>query len=210
MPVEVHAAISKTENTQPEAGVDRRSLLRGVAVAGAAVVSVFPQTQVVRAELWEEGDAQCRPQIQEVTPVYPLDDALLSDFIKLSEVLTGAKPLDSRLASQYLERYARHAELSPLLPPLIDAYRTIASSGGGDEAIETAIMQTTLRPAAEQLILLWYVSAFFLPATGDPTSRKWVYGTPEQYDHSLLWKVVHAHPPMTRGGPTGYWAKAPA
>lgn len=68
MPVEVHAAISKTANTQPEPGVDRRSLLRGVAVAGAAVVSVFPQTQVVRAELWEEGDAQCRPQIQARCP----------------------------------------------------------------------------------------------------------------------------------------------
>jgi hypothetical protein len=78
------------------------------------------------------------------------------------------------------------------------------------KAIEEKIMRdTTVGPAAEQLIYLWYVSAFFLPIGHTAASRNWLYGSPEQYQQSLLWKVVHAHAPMTEGGPPGYWASAP-
>jgi hypothetical protein len=196
---------------RPLVGFSRMAINRRRLLQVAAATGVLPLAEESRAEIWEEGDAQCRPRIAEVEPAYPLNDALLADFVKLSEILTGIKPLDHRLGSQYLDRYARHPNLTALLPPLVEAYRDIQSSGDHSTSatIEKAIMQTELRPAAEQLIYLWYVSAFYLPVSGDATLRKWIYGTPEQYDRSLLWKVVHAHPPMTKGGSPGYWAQLP-
>lgn len=193
--------------------LDRRKLLRGVAlVTGAAAAA-----GTAKAEIWEEGDTQCRPAIQEVQPEYPVDDNLLVDFIKVSEALTGIKPLDRRLGSQYLDRYARHPELTKLLPPLIKAYRAINSAPTtrsptqetDSRFSETVMTDSAMAPAAEQLIYLWYVSAFFLPVDHGAPSRSWIYGTPEQYDRALLWSVVQAHAPMTRGGPTGYWARPP-
>lgn len=194
--------------------IGRRELLRGVAVATAFAGSLTR----AKAEIWEEGEAQCRPTVQEVDPVYQVDDALLADFLKLSEALTGAKPLSPQLGTQYLERYARHPELTGLLPKLVDAYRNVAGKPGTpgygadiDQKIDQAIMQDkTLRPGAEQLIYLWYVSAFLLPLGGEPAKRIWIYGSREQYERGLLWSVVHAHAPMTRGGPYGYWATPPA
>jgi hypothetical protein len=195
--------------------VDRRALLRGVALAGAAATGVVVPLVQAKAEIWEEGDIQCRPTVHDKTPDYDINDALLADFMNVSETLTGVKPLDHRLGVQYLERYARHPDLTALLPQLIKSYRDVASSSSTSQddlikAVQQKIMQDkTVGPAAEQLIYLWYVSAFFLPIDHAAASRNWLYGSPEQYEQSLLWSVVHAHAPMTRGGPTGHWARAP-
>jgi hypothetical protein len=194
--------------------LDRRSLLRGVVfVTGAAATGITS----AKAEIWEEGDTQCRPAIKEVVPEYPIDDNLLVDFIKVSELLTGVKPLDQRIGSQYLDRYARHPELTKLLPPLIKAYRDLTSGSAkqlSSEELATQFNKSVMAdsvaaPAAEQLIYIWYISAFFLPADHTAASRNWIYGTPEQYDRALLWTVAHAHAPMTRGGPNGHWARPP-
>src|SRR5262249_23691569 len=80
--------------------VDRRALLRGV--AGAAATSVVTPVGRAKAEIWEEGDIQCRPTVHDKTPDYDINDALLVDFMTVSETLTGVKPLDRRLAVQYL------------------------------------------------------------------------------------------------------------
>ncbi len=139
---------------------------------------------------------------------------MLADFIKLSEVLTGSpSPLDRALASRYLDRITGHPRLSPQVPALIMAYRSISSGGNipSDADVQQRIMQdSTLRPIAEQVIYVWYVSAFFLPRDDDPSKNVWVYGAPEEYERSLLWSIVRAHAPMTRGGPFGYWADAPS
>jgi len=194
--------------------IDRRAVLRGVALAGAAASGVVAPLARAKGEIWEEGDIQCGPAVQENKPGYDINDALLVDFIKVSEALTGVKPLDHRLGVQYLERYAYHPELTALLPQLIKAYRDIANGSPSQDdlinVIQKKIMQDkTVGPAAEQLIYLWYVSAFFLPIDHVAASRNWLYGSSEQYDQSLLWSVAHGHAPMTRGGPTGYWARAP-
>jgi hypothetical protein len=187
------------------AAMNRRVLLRGVVGAGALVPLARSE-----AEIWEEGDIQCRPIVQEKEPAYEINDALLGDFMNLSELLTGVKPLDRHLGGQYLERYARNPDLTALLPQLIQAYRGIASQTELAKATQDKIMQDrTVGPAAEQLIYLWYVSAFFLPIDHAAASRNWLYGSPEQYQKSLLWSVVRAHAPMTEGGPPGYWAAAP-
>jgi len=194
--------------------VDRRALLRGAALAGAAATGVVAPLVRAKADIWEEGDTQCRPTVHDKTPDYDINDALLADFMNVSETLTGVKPLDRRLGVQYLERYARNADLTALLPQLIKGYRDVAASATTQDdlikAVQQKIMQDkTVGPAAEQLIYLWYVSAFFLPIDHTAAGREWRYGSPEQYEQSLLWSVVHAHAPMTRGGPTGHWARAP-
>jgi len=194
--------------------MDRRKLLRSVVAASATVATAAAPLARAKAEIWEEGDIQCRPVVQEKDPAYDIDDALLVDFMHVSETLTGVKPLDRRIGIQYLERYARHPDLTALLPPLIKAYRGIADASPSHDdftkAVQQKIMQdSTVGPAAEQLIYLWYVSAFFLPVDHAAASRSWLYGSPEQYERSLLWHVVHGHAPMTRGGPPGYWTRAP-
>jgi hypothetical protein len=35
----------------------------------------------------------------------------------------------------------------------------------------------------------------------------WLYGSLEQYGQALLWSIIPAHAPMTRGEQRGYWAK---
>jgi hypothetical protein len=190
--------------------LSRRRFLRGGAAAGAAAVGFIGSMPAARAEIWEEGDVQCHVPADETTPTYDIDDALLARFIRLSEVLAGASLRDKQLASQYLERYARSKELSPRLIPLIEEHERLSNLGTQPPVADTAlaIMQNeALRPAAAQLIYLWYVSAFYLPLDGTP--KFWIYGTPEQYERALLWSVVHAHAPMMPGGAPGYWAKKP-
>lgn len=190
----------------------RRDFLRNSLALGVAAATSPPLAHAT-TEVWEEGDLQCRPPVTVATPAYPLDLPLLRDFIRLSEALTGVAPLDKHLASEYLERFATHPDLTSLLPQLIQAYREIAP--GETKVVKAEIdrrlfQDAALRPAAEQIIYLWYVSAFFLPRSDDPKTKIWVYGSPEHYERGLLWNVIRAHAPMTRGGPYGYWADAPS
>jgi hypothetical protein len=203
---------NEVSNRLHRAIVDRRMLLRSAALAGIAASGASVPLIPANAEIWEEGDIQCQPVIAEVAPDYNTEE-LLDDFMSLSRMLTGVDSLDKRIGAQYLQRYARNSELTKLLPPLVNAYR-----GTGPlepayrvDAIKRNIMQEArvLGPAAEQLIFLWYVSAFFLPVDHAAASRNWLYGTVEQYHYALLWSVIDAHAPMTRGGDPGYWAGEP-
>jgi hypothetical protein len=130
--------------------IDRRNLLRGAAVASAAATAAIMPLRPAKAEIWEEGDIQCRPVVQEKAPDYDITDALLIDFMKLSETLTGVKPLDRRLGVQYLERYARNPDLTALLPPLIKALpdnsaRTDLGGGRSVMTVPTALLKELFR-----------------------------------------------------------------
>jgi D-sorbitol dehydrogenase-like protein len=202
---------STKKTTQNKFGLARREFLKRAAIVGTAAVG-WPLLARATTETWEEGDLQCQVDTPTVKPAYPLDAPILDTFVRLSEALTGVSPLDQNLAYQYLERFATHPQLTSLLPQLIKAYRDIAParSRPTEADVGVRIMQEpTLRGGAEQVIYLWYVSAFFLPRQDDPTKTVWVYGSPEQYERGLLWSVIRAHAPMTPGGPYGYWADAP-
>ncbi len=208
---ELHAAPTNASS------LDRREFLAQAVTLGTAALA-WPRTVGATTEVWEEGDLQCRAPVAPVQPTYALDEGTLTTFIQLSEALTGVSPLDQHLARQYLERFAAHPQLTTVLPPLLQAYRDIApgSRPPAPAAIDTQIMQKPpLRFGAEQLIYLWYVSAFYLSPPPDPTKRGvakanvWIYGSPEHYDRALLWSVIRAHAPMTPGGPPGYWADPP-
>src|SRR5262245_63232401 len=129
--------------------VNRRDLLRRAVVAGAAITSVSAPLTQAKAEIWEEGDIQCRPVVQEKAPDYDINDALLTDFMNVSETLTGVKLLDRRLGVQYLERYARHPDLTALLPQLIKSYREAAASSSSQDDLIKAIQQKIMQAKTE-------------------------------------------------------------
>jgi Membrane bound FAD containing D-sorbitol dehydrogenase len=199
----------------------RRRFLEGM-IATGAFVAVWPALaeQPTPLDAWEETDAACQVPLEPAQYDYELDP-LLSAFIELSEILTGASNLDRHLASQYLERFAAHPQLTKALPLLIKAYQGITpGSRPSPDDVKRVIMndkdasgaETPVALAAKQVIYVWYVSAFFLPRsdTERPPVRVWFYGTPEQYSRALLWSVIQAHAPMTPGGPPDHWANAPA
>jgi hypothetical protein len=208
--------------------ISKRRFLAELAAASAATI-LWPSGAHAVMELWESGDPLCvvpYPTLDKPDD-YDLDLAYLETFIALSGALTGVAPLDRHLANQYMERYATHPQLSKNLDILVKAYRSIS---GGTTPSEGDIKQNILasldgavRSGAKQLIYLWYTSAFFIPLDpgsdpnrpplqddpADTRKRAWVYGTPEQYERGLMWKVISAHAPMTPGGPRHYWANAP-
>jgi hypothetical protein len=134
----------------------------------------------------------------------------LRDFIALSEELTGVKPLDPHLAAQYMDRYSSNPIVGPYLQDLLDAYRAIMLLGPSEQstAIKSRILDPTalLRPAAEQLVYLWYTSAFAIRDQSNPNKIIWQYGDEHQYNRALVWKIIHSHPPMTT---PSEWIEAP-
>jgi hypothetical protein len=210
---------------EPECGHDdlqfpRRRFLEGM-IATSAFAVVWPAlAQQPTIEAWEETDSLCQVPFEPAQYDYELDP-LLPPYIELSETLTGASNLDRHLASQYLERFAAQPQLTKALPLLIKAYQGITpGSRPSHDDVQRVIMndkdasgaETPVAMAAKQAIYLWYVSAFFLPRsdTEIPPVRVWFYGTPEQYSRALLWSAIHAHAPMTPGGPPEHWANPPA
>jgi hypothetical protein len=211
-----------------EDGVPRRKFLGHLAATSVAAI-LWPSSAKAVMELWEAGDPLCVvPYPTLPTPDgYDLDLAYLETFIALSSALTGVSPLDRHLANQYMDRYATHPQLSKNLDALVKVYRSISDGKKpGENDIKQSIMTASdgvIRAGAKQLIYLWYTSAFFIPLDpgsdpnrpplqDDPTDTRkkaWVYGTPEQYERGLMWKVISAHAPMTPGGPRHYWATAP-
>jgi len=208
--------------------ISKRRFLGQLAAASAAAI-LWPSGANAVMELWESGDPLCvvpYPTLDKPDG-YELDTAYLETFIALSGALTGVSPLDRHLANQYMERYATHPQLSKNLDLLVKAYRSIASGKQPEEGdIKQGIVMSSdaaVRAGAKQLIYLWYMSAFFIPLDpgtdpnrpplqdnpADTRKRAWVYGTPEQYERGLMWKVIFAHAPMTPGGPRHYWATAP-
>jgi hypothetical protein len=211
-----------------EEAISKRRFLGQLAAASAAAI-LWPSGANAVMELWEAGDPLCvvpYPALDKPDG-YDLDLAYLETFIAVSGAVTGVAPLDRHLANQYMERYATHPQLSKNLDILVKAYRSLyADKKPSESDIKQNIMMSSdgaVRAGAKQLIYLWYTSAFFIPldAGTDPSrpplqddpadtrKRAWVYGTPEQYERGLMWKVISAHAPMTPGGPRQYWAKAP-
>jgi hypothetical protein len=213
------APLPETKFEDDDPRFPRRRFLEGM-IATGAFAAIWPALaeQPTPLDAWEETDTICQVPLEPAQYDYELDP-LLPTFIELSEALTGASNLDRHLASQYLERFAAHPQLTKALPLLIKAYQGITpGSRPSPDDVQRVIMndkdasgaETPVALAAKQVIYVWYVSAFFLPRSDTPAVRVWFYGTPEQYARALLWSVIQAHAPMTSGGPPDHWASAPA
>lgn len=216
--------MNSRDQPKPPAHLLRREFLEHLAAAGVAVS--WPSLAKATTEVWEEGDPLCTvadPPLEKPDG-YELDRLYLGSFVELSERLTGVAPLDRQLANEYMERFATNRQLTTNLDLMIQAYRNIRDYQRRSESdVKQQILlspEKKVRAAAQQLIFLWYVSAFYIPIPdpssaapledGDTRKKVWIYGTPEQYGRAILWSVIRAHAPMTPGGPANYWASAPA
>jgi hypothetical protein len=216
--------------SQPDNLLLRREFLGRLAATGVTVV-LLPGVANATTEIWEEGDPLCAvpdPPLEKPNG-YDLDRLYLDSFVGLSEALTGVVPLDRHLSNQYMERYATNRQLTTNLDLMIQAYRKIPGTPRPSEAdVKQQILLSQdpkIRAAAQQIIYIWYISAFYLPVPdsnlgaplppplednpSDTRKRVWMYGTPEQYGRGLLWSVIRAHAPMTSGGAPGHWALSP-
>lgn len=221
------SSISPEDQSLQSADFPRREILGYLAATGVAT-ALWPAIARAAAEIWEEGDAICAVQdpALEKPNGYELDAAFLASFIALSESLTGVAPVDRHLASQFMERYATNRQLTTNLNLMVQAYRALPGQPRPSDAdVRQQIFMSQdkrVKAAAQQLVFVWYVGAFYIPdpklvpsGTPDPlqaddTRKKvWVYGTPGQYGRALLWSVIRAHAPMTSGGLPGHWASLP-
>jgi hypothetical protein len=213
-----------------EYSLPRREFLSRLALTGAAT-AMWPALAEAMTEVWEEGDPLCAlPDLPLEKPSgYELDGQYLESFVELSETMTGVARLDRHLANQYMERFATNRQLTTNLDLMIQAYRKLSGKPRPGEAeVKQEIVLSPdpkVRAAAQQLLYVWYVSAFYVPLPNsdasapippplednpqDTRKRVWLYGTPEQYGRALLWSVIRAHAPMTTGGAPGHWAVAP-
>lgn len=216
-----------------ERSLNRRQLLRLAAATSVAAASVG-QTGAVRAQGFiEQGDEQCRILGPLVKPTVDVTEDNLKQFIAVSQILTGEKNLSRNLAGQYLERFAwlwdpdRPADATnpgyfPKLKKLLDKYEATTTSGAAPASDDLAAKLVSdpdpdIADAAQQVIYLWYVSAFFMrsPDPKNPgtfgSGKNWLYGTTQQYEQAILWPLVKAHAPMMRGGTAfpPYWAAQP-
>lgn len=149
----------------------------------------------------------------------PDAERVLEDFIELSRDLTGVAELDRRLASAYVRRLREHECWLGRLDDLLTVYRSIRMRGTMEREWQIAERIMTVEPLgalAKQIIYLWYLSALFQdrfsdgPGVPKPRQGVWRYGSWEEYECGLAWKIMNTHPPMTRGGGEfGDWAKPP-
>ncbi len=106
--------------------IPRRAVLLGGAALG--MFGMLGRGDEGRAQMgipFEGQEPACRADFQPV-PFKTEDlDGIEGDFIRLSEAVTGVRPLDRNLARQYLERFASHPQLAGALMLLIDAFRDL-------------------------------------------------------------------------------------
>lgn len=199
--------------------VSRRQFVRGIGATGAAAIAgipLFERTAEAAASLL------LLPRALQGPP--PPETINTDAFARLSESLTGARPLDRGLAAQYVQRW--FTEENPVyriwkgpnsggvgsLGDLIRLFESLEKAGPEKDArliarIKDERARPLLKPVAEQVNYLWYLSAFF-----DRETKPWLawkYGSAEQYERGLVWSVIRAHAPMTPGGPYGHWANPP-
>lgn len=164
--------------------ISRRGFALGTLVAGASVS--VPATEAVS---------------QLATPSGPgaIVNPELRRFARMSELLTGVPHLKNfDLMARYYERCEQHPLVGPQLARLLEAFDAIVKSNNIEAAIKTSIVSNgELWPAAQQIIYLWYTSAFMNNRGGQ---EQWEYGPASHFAHGLIWSVIGSHPPMITGG----------
>ena len=187
---------------------DRRRFLVAAAVGTAAGITPF---------VADHPDALGAPAGSAT-----LTEKEVIDFLVLSRQLTGFDNLETWLAREYLQRF--RADYGQEGRDNLAKIMQLRAQGTSLKDIFDK--NNDLWESAEQIIYLWYVSAFFkaedpgeqhpIAASEAPKTAAapnppppWAYGSLAQFQHSLAWTALGAHTPMTKGGPTGYWRDKP-
>jgi len=160
------------------------------------------------------GGAACAGATRNVNPSSPKPSPDLTAFVALSKALTGVSSLDDSLASDYLDLLTTHPDFATGTQRLLGTFLQIISEHGDTNSlIQTRIIESDeLRPAAQQVIYLWYAGGLYLKNPLDPTNDKkgvWKYDSPKHYERALMWTLLSTHAPMTYGGKYGHWSTPP-
>lgn len=197
--------------------VQSTALLTGVSVSGGKFIE--PSPLYARDGLSEKKLAQVAPMQGPRAPAAASEklsgppttsEISVREFIGLSEVLTGLDGLEPDLAEQYHLRCEAYPEVQGQLKRLA---QTLSGLHGNRRAIEKQLVEamdsdSPLFAAAEQIIYLWYIGAFFRPNPSDG-QRYWDYGPPEHYFRGKVWGVIGVKPPMSPHGSTNFWSSKP-
>ncbi|MET8541221.1 sugar dehydrogenase complex small subunit [Kitasatospora sp. NPDC004799] len=131
-----------------------------------------------------------------------------TDFLALSELLTGETDLDEQLAEAYRGRLSTAYPQD--LPALLTAYRAAVAQGNPLGALTSAVnADPKLARITRETVTVWYTAQFLKP---DDTPD--APATPQQYQAGLIWQVIKAHPLATAPVPPaasgyGYWTQHP-
>jgi hypothetical protein len=132
--------------------------------------------------------------------------AMLTDFLALSQILTGVEALDAERGRGYLERLTS-GPFDPLVLRILERFHKMKGDANIVDRVKKEILaEDDLRPAVCQIILLWYTSAM-QDAPGTPLVLR--YGTQEEYFSGLAWQIIGAHVPGLSGGYFGHWRYRP-
>jgi len=140
-------------------------------------------------------------------------------FLELSALLTGHynlvnDPEDKALAMPVADEYRRQlmAVFSARLPPLLEAYKILASATPKPPIDDTLLqkLRTTQEfkdheLVAKQIVNIWYFSQF--KAADDPAAPFLDGGG--FYPEGLVWPLIKAHPIGFSHQPHGYWTQKP-
>ena len=185
----------------------RRNFVKGAALLSLTACTLSKQSS--KTPNANNSEAELPPTDQ----LLMMGGIPLSDFIGLSSHLTGEPKLNLSLAADYLQILTSHPEFAAKILPLASEYRQILHESDIEDAIDKRIMKNpNLRPAAEQIIFLWYLGALYVSNPLDPTNASngvWQFPAPEHYGHGLVWSALGTHAPMTYGGVYGYWKHPP-
>jgi hypothetical protein len=145
-----------------------------------------------------------------------MDDS--TAFMELSALLTGHynivnDPEDKALSTPIADEYRRRlmAVFSARLPPLLEAYKTLASATP-KPTIDDALLQKLQATqefkdhelVAKQIVNIWYFSQY--KAVDDPAAPLLDGGF---YEEGLVWPLIKAHPIGFSHQPHGYWTQKP-
>ncbi|MDB4729960.1 hypothetical protein OAF58_00575 [bacterium] len=147
----------------------------------------------------------------------------LSDFIALSEILTGFSEFKLNGTGQTERYYATVSNIvgEATMSELLSTYTALIDTSGDDTALidkklrADILSSEKLGPIARNLIKLWYIGTWYkLPdawhAQFESASEDHDFVPhPNSYVEGLLWPAIGAHPPGAKAPGYGTWTDAP-
>ena len=194
----------------------RRQFLKGTAALTGALgtAGLLPAANTSaaqnRIDLAQAAPQQATRAIPAESPTKvqatTVPEVTLEQFLALSRTLTGLRQLESDLGDELLTRCVLVDSIGLQLKPLVDLHASLSGSPAQiEQAMSEKLRQANeLFSAAEQIIYLWYIGAFYTVSNG-----VWEYGPPSHYYRGKIWPVLRVTAPITAGPSTTFWAAKP-
>lgn len=173
-----------SDHSPPPGGPRRRTVLAGLAAAGAAA-----------------GLPGCA-----VAPAQGCAGGCPADFLQASSHLTGIA-LDGSYNQMGAELWAELIKLEGAAK-LLETVDTVNRFADGDDAhLAATLAFVGLTSHARRIIRAWYTGMVEIPDPGRPGLTTTAVVT---YNDAVVWRACDfTKPPATCGGPFGYWHEPP-